>query len=308
MTSKTSAVSDTRRVFRAVLVVLLIMLTTASLSLAGPVQTDSTFIRTWERTDKPVADGQVTRTWMWGPEPVTPTFTETYAEGSLPDGTPGKRLIQYFDKSRMEFSDPTIDPEFVWAVTNGLLATELIAGRLQTGHTTFIESTPAHLPVAGDIEDPEGPTYATFTNLRDKVSNRSGLIINERVNRSGDVSTDTTLDQQNIVVGAYDPITEHNIALPFWDFMNSKGVVYENGEFIEARLFQDPVFATGRPITEPYWADVLVGGMSKLVLMQCFERRCLTYTPTNAPEWQVEAGNVGRHYYAWRHLGSGTAP
>jgi hypothetical protein len=35
--------------------------------------------------------------------------------------------------------------------------------------------------------------------------------------------------------------------------------------------------------------------------MQCFERRCLTYTPGNDPAWQVEAGNVGQHYYAWRY-------
>ncbi len=35
--------------------------------------------------------------------------------------------------------------------------------------------------------------------------------------------------------------------------------------------------------------------------MQCFERRCLTYTPSNATGWQVEAGNVGRHYYTWRY-------
>jgi hypothetical protein len=28
------------------------------------------------------------------------------------------------------------------------------------------------------------------------------------------------------------------------------------------------------------------------VLIQCFERRCLTYTPANAPGWQVEMGNV----------------
>ncbi len=37
------------------------------------------------------------------------------------------------------------------------------------------------------------------------------------------------------------------------------------------------------------------------MLLQCFERRCLTYTPGNEPGWQVEAGNVGQHYYAWRY-------
>jgi hypothetical protein len=37
------------------------------------------------------------------------------------------------------------------------------------------------------------------------------------------------------------------------------------------------------------------------VLIQCFERRCLTYTPGNTPEWRVEQGNVGLHYFRWRY-------
>ena len=37
------------------------------------------------------------------------------------------------------------------------------------------------------------------------------------------------------------------------------------------------------------------------VLVQAFERRVLTYTPDNAPEWRVEMGNVGQHYYQWRY-------
>src|SRR5207302_953615 len=28
---------------------------------------------------------------------------------------------------------------------------------------------------------------------------------------------------------------------------------------------------------------------------------CLTYTPDNPAGWQVEAGNVGLHYYEWRY-------
>jgi hypothetical protein len=50
---------------------------------------------------------------------------------------------------------------------------------------------------------------------------------------------------------------------------------------------------------------VLVGGVARDVLIQCFERRCLTHTPSNPPGWQVEAGNVGLHYYRWRY---GTTP
>jgi hypothetical protein len=37
------------------------------------------------------------------------------------------------------------------------------------------------------------------------------------------------------------------------------------------------------------------------VLWQCFERRCLTFTPDNPAGWQVEAGIVGLHYYEWRY-------
>src|SRR3972149_7234814 len=39
------------------------------------------FRRTWERADKPVADGGGARTWMWGPEAISPEQTEPYSEG-----------------------------------------------------------------------------------------------------------------------------------------------------------------------------------------------------------------------------------
>jgi hypothetical protein len=83
--------------------------------------------------------------------------------------------------------------------------------------------------------------------------------------------------------------------------MNASGIVYESGEFVEAALFQNPYYATGFPVTEANWTQVLVGGQLKDVLVQCFERRCLTYTPSNAPEWRVEFGNVGQHYHTWRY-------
>jgi hypothetical protein len=44
-----------------------------------------------------------------------------------------------------------------------------------------------------------------------------------------------------------------------------------------------------------------VGGKTKMVLLQLFERRVLSYTPSNDPGWQVEMGNVGLHYLAWRN-------
>src|SRR5205823_2176744 len=62
------------------------------------------------------------------------------------------------------------------------------------------------------------------------------------------------------------------------------------------------------PIAEAYWALVRVRGVQQWVLVQPFERRVLTYTPGNDPAWQVEMGNVGRHYYTWRYEQSGQTP
>ena len=36
-------------------------------------------------------------------------------------------------------------------------------------------------------------------------------------------------------------------------------------------------------------------------LIQLYQRRVLTYIPDYTPEWQVQMGNVGQHYYQWRY-------
>jgi hypothetical protein len=44
-----------------------------------------------------------------------------------------------------------------------------------------------------------------------------------------------------------------------------------------------------------------VAGESQNVLAQCFERRCLTFTPANPEGREVEEGNIGQHYCIWRY-------
>jgi hypothetical protein len=63
----------------------------------------------------------------------------------------------------------------------------------------------------------------------------------------------------------------------------------------------DWLYLFGHPITAPVWVQARVGGVEQWVLVQLLERRVLTYTPANAPAWQVEMGNVGQHYYRWRY-------
>ena len=255
------------------------------------------FSRTWERTDYPVADGAIARTWMWGPDAFTQTGRETYRE------SPGaSRTVQYFDKSRMEITDPAGDSSSPWFVTNGLLVVEMVTGAIQLGDAEFAAHAegPAQVNVAGDRDDPTGPTYATFTDHLLDPPQDPGTLITRRINRIGTVTHDASLADYNVSAGFLDIVTNHTIAAPFWDFMNSTGLVYEDGAYTDDSLFLNPFYATGRPITEAYWANVKVAGSYQDVLMQCIERRCPDLRRRVAdPNWRVEAGNVGRHYYEW---------
>ncbi len=285
----------------SILVVTLLM-PAAALRAAATAPGNTYFARTWARTDQPVTSGEAVRTWMWGPEAFSRVGIEEYAQG--PDGW---RVVQYFDKSRMEITSPFGDSSSPWFVTNGLLVVEMVTGRLQMGDATIVAHPrgPAVVNVAGDGDDPTGPTYATFTGLSFPgytVGSAAGAQARTRIDRAGMVHDDPALASRGVSLVYYDTVTRHNIAGPFWTFMNSRGIVSVDGSSVEGSLFENPFYATGRPITEPYWASVKVAETYRDVLMQCFERRCLTYTPDNPAGWQVEAGNVGLHYYAWRYM------
>ena len=262
---------------------------------AAPPANDA-FAETWSRTDAPVASGDAIRTWMWGPEAFTDGMFEPYLESPNME-----REVQYFDKSRMEINDPAAPDDGLWYLTNGLLVTEMITARMQIGEDAFVQLDPAEVNVAGDPDDPTGPTYATFGWLLDTDAAEPGTLYTQRLDRDANVVEDPSLAERGVTAGELDDVTGHTIAAPFWTFMTSSGLVLENGQLNTSTLFQDPYFAVGRPITEAYWSVVQVAGTPQDVLMQCFERRCLTYTPGNEPAWQVEAGNVGLHYYAWRY-------
>src|SRR5689334_23380988 len=128
-------------------------------SAADPAFPDPAFQKVWNRTDKPIADGATSRTWLWGPNIIGVT-QEPYAES--PTGT---RIVVYFDKTRMEITYPDGDKISPYFVTNGLLAKELMSGQLQLGDNTFQSLGPAQGGVAGDPDDTLGPTYATLDTL-----------------------------------------------------------------------------------------------------------------------------------------------
>ncbi len=256
----------------------------------------------WRRTDRPVAQGTIARSWVWGPIPG-PARTEPYKEAPG-----GLRTVQYFDKARMEVN-PAAAPGGPWAVTTGLLVVELVSGRVGTGDHDTVQQAPAEIPVAGDPDptgagDPLSPVYRSFAAVASlpggparKAADRTGTSVTDTINRAGAISAGPQADTR---YATYVPETGHNIPDVFWKYMNAIGPVLDGEKVTQAPLF-DWVYVLGYPIAEPYWAVVHVAGKPQRVLIQLYQRRVLTYLPGSDPAWQVQMGNVGAHYYRWRY-------
>jgi len=227
--------------------------------------------------------------WQAG-EAITPNFWGPLSLAR--DGQPeqyveapgGSRLVQYFDKARMELTNPATG-----TVTNGLLATELITGKLQSGDNTFETRQPAGVPVAGD-PDNIGPTYASIsTNAATLLAftpSAAGSPTTRLLGATGTLGTYTgtyASDPQG-TIAAYDSDTQHNVPAAFSNYRTKAGLL-----------------TIGFAISEPFWSNVKVAGQQKDVLAQAFQRRVLTYTPTNNDPFKVEFGNIGQHYYTWRY-------
>lgn len=90
----------------------LVWLCLAALLLAAPAfaapDPVNVFEQRWQRHDLLVANGEANRSWTWGPPaPLTDVTTERYP----PDNYDQQEIqVQYFDKGRMEISNPEGDP------------------------------------------------------------------------------------------------------------------------------------------------------------------------------------------------------
>jgi len=281
-----------QKVFNLLAVVLPLLLSAAVVQ-AEPFGRN-VFRTRWERTDLPVQRNVANRSWVWGPEPFTEVLMEPYA-----DGIDGQRTVQYLDKSRMEINDPNAPPSRPWFVTNGLLVTEMIRGEIQVGQSEFTPSGPANIPIAGD-PDNDFPTYAGLARL---FGTPAGYQPGEHVTRVFLPEGAGEFPQYAGAVATEIVQVEQGFGIPraFWNYMNQQGVVYRDGNFIENQPLFEWVYVLGYPVTDAYWTRVRVGNVERDVMFQAFERRILTYTPSNAGPWQVEMGNVGRQYYEWRY-------
>ena len=293
-----------RRILGAAVVGAALAVQSVAPAAAGPSSAQLAFGQWWQHWDKPVAAGQVQRSWIWGELIGEAPTWEPYAEAQG-----GERAVQYWDKARMEFwPDPAGsvgDPhDNLWKVTTGLLAVELMTGRLQLGDDTFEPHTPSAAPVAGDPDSGDiTPSYAAMGKVMGYQPIPAGWTIIQTIDAHGNVGADQRFAQYGVTALDVGVPTNHTVASVFWQWMTQDGVVYHGreGAYVTERMFPNPFYATGYPTTEAYWTRARVAGVETDVLVQCFERRCMTYTPSNPEGWRVEMGNIGRHYAHWRY-------
>jgi plastocyanin len=262
------------------------------------------FLTLWQRTDLPVAVDNVQRSWLWGDQLSVNPEVESYK-----DSPGGVRVVQYFDKGRMEITDPQRDQSSPWYVTSGLLTRELVTGKLQLGDDTFDDTgQPAHVPVAGDPTN-TFPTYADLAGWIDHPApDQTGQAITAALTITGMSTYEGDASDAGTVAAHYFSYTGgtgktvgYNIPQAFWTFMNQSGPVYIDGQTQQASPLFQWEFVLGYPIGEALWCNVSLAGKLTWVMVQPFERRVLTYTPSNPENWRVEMGNIGQHYHTWRY-------
>jgi hypothetical protein len=300
--------------------VLLVLLLGPFAGLAGaapqidyPTFAAQAFQETWERLDRPVYYGDASRSYTWGGK-IGDGIQEPYQEG-----TDGQHLVQYFDKSRMEINNPDADPNDPFFVTQGLLARDMIRGEVQVGDAAFVPASqgPAQVPF-GDLDDTQAssPVYASFKPVLGAPPAPAGQAITARLDRAGNVSNDPAtagygVTSAGVIPGTPDTapgFNQHAIADVFLAYIQQTGLVYQDGQNVMAPLYAPLQSVFGFPITEAYWATVRADGQNTTVLIQCFERRCLTYTPANDPAFRVEMANTGLQYYNWRYRQGASGP
>lgn len=242
----------------------------------------------WAADDAPIANGDASQSWTWGPQ-IFRSAQEPYAEAPS-----GSRSVWYLDKARMEVNNPIADPDAGWFVTSGLLVRELISGQVQVGDAAYEQRASATVPIAGDLEvlPDQTITYADLKPLaslnhdqRAPARTEIDAVIVETIGKGGVVRQDERFLQFDVQLSAYDDVLGHNIAEVFTEVLPAEQLLY----------------VAGRPLTEPYWTTVRINHEPKDVLIQAFERRILTFTPSNPESWRVEWGNVGRQYAQWRY-------
>ncbi|HEX5165498.1 MAG TPA: hypothetical protein VFV93_08895 [Thermomicrobiales bacterium] len=262
--------------FRALLVAIGVVVVVSTLPV-NPSQpsafADPAFSRYYARSS--AAEQQL----LWGGGPLV-SLVEPFT------GAPGnRRLVQYFERGRMEMADSTAGTS-AGAISQGLLVREMATGYVQLGYDDFVQGEPAPIPLFGP-SDADALTYADFAvPVATKAADRTGELLDDWIAPGGVISKATP--PAEILAGGYEPVTGHNIphVTASWLKTDPFGI--------------DANDALGLPISEPYWVHS-GKGESGISLIQLFERRVVVYTPNLPLAERFSLTSAGRHYYRWRY-------
>ena len=170
--------------------------------------------------------------------PLNPTSVRHEAY----NGSPGDmRLVQYFDKGRMELNRPSTP-----VASSGLLTVELLRGQIQTGDATFEIMAPRISPLRGTRRISGRPSRCFSSGRRHcsrpaREDRRPDDACGETAGGTGTYSQGA--DYPKAAIGAYDGATGHNVAAAFATFRAQVGVSM-----------------TGLAVSEPFWSTFEVGG------------------------------------------------
>ena len=260
----------------------MLLIPSSGLSAASNFASPS-FKVAWER-------GEAAFPNFWGPLSLAKDgMPEMYKEAPS-----GQRLVQYFDKARMELTNPATPT----IVTNGLLTVELKTGKVQLGDNTFEQRTPARINIAGDPGS-DSLTYADLAKLPERDAERAlpdlqppRAFVNGQIMMTPELLVPGLPSEPGRLYGPYvqDPGKRYGqyVLKPFYDFIN---------------LIPQGQAAIGYPISPAIIVSVKIGGTPTYVLVQAFERRVLTLAlnSLNLASLRPEFGNIGQHYYRWRY-------
>lgn len=282
-----------------------------------PVEVDPSIHAVWDMTDGPVARGEASRAWIFGPEPIAA------AQEYYPESPTRLREMVYYDKGRLDLLNTDLPPGSIWLVSGALLVSEMLSGHVQLGENAFVRRELPEIPLVGDIEQSAPVTYAdlapvsslanaTLIELEEEEAqdSTSSELLDDGVARTlqtdaprffsrvGEQVTELLTAEGDVVAGA---VTDYSVTYDTYDETLGHNVASVFSRWAE-NLPMPALNLLGLPVTEPYWIQTEVDDEPTLVLVQGFERRMLTYTPSNPEGWRVESGNVGLHYRLWRDL------
>ena len=285
---------------------------TAIVSTNSPTDR-ATFEATWGLTDKDILGGQ-RQSWLWGPQAFGGPVLEQYANAAT--RTNG-RMVQYWDKGRMERES---DGKGGFLFTVGKLGWELLTGKVDLGGGQTADLAPADIPLVGPlrIEDNNtigasstdlppiklAPTYADANiEAAQRTQDYSGAPITWILRPGGKI--EQFAPPTATYLANYNAETGHHVADVFASWYSQTFYTSYNDDPTDtlSNDLRDKLegLDPGNPLTDPFWVEVTVDGVDRLILVQIFERWTMTYNPANPSGWQVELGNVGLHYYEWRY-------